>query len=583
MSKETVKGNTAGLRKGILEELQSLYEMKTGRDCYLPADLAEKMALLTCAINREISVILTASGEVTRVSVGTLSDAPVETEHIRRASAAHLRCVHTHPGGNPHLSEADLSLPDWTELESVCAVGVSEDGGVTGVCAAFLPDMEEECVPLSMIPQEKWMRKLLAVRREETVTEEDTRERALLVGTDSLESLEELKALAETAGALTVDMMLQKGGQADSNTWIGSGKVQEVRMAAQVGKADLVIFDDELSGKQLRNLEDMIGVRVIDRTALILDIFAGRAVTNEGKLQVMAAQLHYRANRLIGTGTELSRLGGGIGTRGPGETKLEMDRRRIRDEITAISRKLETLSRERDLRRQTRIRNAVPAVALVGYTNTGKSTLLNRIAGADVYTENQLFATLDSVSRKVETEQGEQFILTDTVGFINKLPHDLVEAFRSTLEEAALADILIIVSDASDPHMEAHRKTVGQVLGELGADWQPRIEVLNKCDLPRACTASDFNAIRISAKRGDGIGELMDAISRCLREREGTYTASIPYSDYAQIGVLEEYGRILKRENGNDGVSVTFRATEKNAGLLTRKYRISVRPVRKEV
>lgn len=312
--------------------------------------------------------------------------------------------------------------------------------------------------------------------------------------------------------------VLQKKNKPDTATYVGSGKAERLQLDAQAVEADVIIVDDELTGIQTRNLEELTGVKVVDRTTLILDIFAQRAKSGEGKLQVALAQMKYRSTRLIGQGLILSRLGGGIGTRGPGESKLEMDRRRIRERITELRRDLEQLERQRDVRRKNRQKSKIPTVALVGYTNTGKSTLLNLLTDAGVYVQNQLFATLDATSRKVVPDDGGEFLLTDTVGFISKLPHDLVEAFKSTLEEAALADVLVIVSDASNPETPLQRKVVDQVLEELGAVDQPRIDVMNKCDLERQSEPIP-GAIEISAKTGFGIDRLMGAITRELRKQ----------------------------------------------------------------
>ena len=297
----------------------------------------------------------------------------------------------------------------------------------------------------------------------------ETAERAMLISTDSEDSLDELAALAETAGALVVSRVLQKRQRPDPGTFIGSGKAEELALNCQALEVDLAILDDELTGAQQRNLENALGVRVIDRTALILDIFAGRAQSAEGKLQVELAQMKYRLPRLVGLGQSLSRLGGGIGTRGPGETRLEVDRRRVRRRIDDLENQLADLKRQRDMRRARREKQDKTVVALVGYTNAGKSTLLNALSGADVLVEDKLFATLDPVMRMVALPENRECLLVDTVGFIRKLPHQLVEAFHSTLEEALCADLIVVVSDVSSPFYRQQRETVFSVLDQLGA------------------------------------------------------------------------------------------------------------------
>ena len=332
-------------------------------------------------------------------------------------------------------------------------------------------------------------------------------------------------------------------------------------------------MDDELTGAQARNLEDITSVRVVDRTMLILDIFAQRASTAEGRLQVSLAQLRYRSGRLIGLGTSLSRLAGGIGTRGPGESKLEIDRRRIREKMTQLRRELDELESQRALRRKSRERNAVPVAALVGYTNTGKSTLLNRLTGSEVFTQDMLFATLDAVSRSVRLPDGGEFILTDTVGFIRKLPTELIDAFHSTLEEAALADVLIIVNDASSPDMSDQHHVVEEVLERLGAVSQPRIDVLNKCDKAEAELYGPLpQAIRISARTGEGLDDLLHAIAEALRVRERMIRILVPFERYAIIGEIRQSGRILEESHQNNGTLITAMVEPSVYGKLSARY-----------
>jgi GTPase len=396
-------------------------------------------------------------------------------------------------------------------------------------------------------------------------------ERAILVGTENEESLEELKRLAETAGAVVIGTALQRRTKPDNATFIGKGKAEELSLDCQAQHIDTVLFDDELSGMQVRNLEEVLRVKVVDRTMLILDIFAQRASTREGKLQVELAQLNYRSARLIGQGLILSRLAGGIGTRGPGESKLEISRRRIRERITDVKRELTEMEKQRSLRRRVRERNQVPVAALVGYTNTGKSTLLNKISGSDVYVKDQLFATLDAVSRNVKLQNGSEFLLVDTVGFIRKLPHDLVEAFHSTLEEAALADILLIVSDAASPDCLKQHQVVLQVLDELGASSQPRIEVLNKCDAAQNIPFLP-GAIHVSATEGTGLDEILNQIAALLNARRQKIVLMIPFTKYSLLNEVRSLGQILEEEHLEEGTKITAQLEESAINKLFSKY-----------
>ena len=401
---------------------------------------------------------------------------------------------------------------------------------------------------------------------------------AVLIGVDfglydAETSIDELEELARTAGAVVAAKMLQKRDKPDTATYIGSGRLQEVKEFAEANDVDLLIFDGELTPSQQRNIENETDIRVVDRTTLILDIFAARARSGEGKIQVELAQLKYSLPRLGGKGTELSRLGGGIGTRGPGESKLEMDRRRIRERITLLRRELQELENQRMLRRKAREKNAIPVVALVGYTNVGKSTLLNRVSGADVYVQDRLFATLDATSRNVQLPDGGEYLLVDTVGFIRKLPTELVEAFHSTLEEAALADLLIIVNDYSSPDMLPQYEVVCQVLEQLGATSQPRIHVLNKCD---AAPEEEFdplpNAIRISAKTGEGLESLTAAIAAALRQGERKVEVLVPFADYNVVSEIRAQGRILNEDYTDNGTQVSCMLDEAAYGRLLSRY-----------
>ena len=383
---------------------------------------------------------------------------------------------------------------------------------------------------------------------------------ALNDGDDTEESLEELEELAKTAGAVTVAKVIQNRERIHPGTYIGKGKIEEVKALVWEQDATGVVCDDELSPAQLKNLEDALQTKVIDRTVMILDIFAGRASTREGKIQVELAQLRYRATRLVGLGNSLSRLGGGIGTRGPGEKKLEMDRRLIRERISQLKRELEEVKQAREVARSQRSNNPVPVVSIVGYTNAGKSTLLNRLTNAGVLEEDKLFATLDPTTRSITLESGQQILLTDTVGFIRKLPHHLIDAFRSTLEEAKYADIILHVVDSSNPAVYTQMHTVYETLENLGIRDKAVITAFNKQDrLMTEEILKDFKAdrsVRISAKTGLGLNTLMDTVEQILNERKILIERLYSYNDAGKIQIIRKYGQLLEEEYREDGIYI---------------------------
>lgn len=563
--KQKVNGNLSGVRDAVIDALASLYDYRLEPGDFLPRELMQLLARFTAVMNREIALYITRDGEVVDVSVGTDRDVELRDFRLRRNvnRLSCVRCVHTHPNGDGHLSDVDLSALRSFRYDAMVAIGCLK-GEPTFVQAAFLVEKQnilmDDPVRWYRVPEEAWLQQIdesdELVGRDEP-QRSDAPERAVLMGIESEESLRELARLAETAGAQVVGMFLQKRDRPDTALFIGKGRAEELAREAQALEADLCIFDEELSGIQTRNLEDVLRVKVIDRTTLILDIFAQRATSAEGKLQVELAQLQYQSTRLIGQGLVLSRLAGGIGTRGPGESKLEMNRRRIRERMTELRRRLDTLEKQRELRRKSRERNEIPVVALVGYTNAGKSTLLNHLTGADVYVQDQLFATLDAVSRRLETKEHTPYLLVDTVGFIRKLPHALVSAFRSTLDEAVLADVLVIVSDGASDQMQAQHDTVEQVLQELGATEQPRIEVLNKCDLGFAAPSIP-GAVLVSAKTGEGLDELKQRIANELQKTYAPVTFFLPFAQYGLMSQLRPLGRVVSEQHTDKGTELTM-------------------------
>ncbi len=385
----------------------------------------------------------------------------------------------------------------------------------------------------------------------------------ILVGLDTGEydayvSIDELEELARTAGAEVFAKLIQKRDKPDNATYLGGGKLFELKNICDENEIDLLIFDGELTPSQQRNIENITDVRVVDRTMLILDIFALNARTGEGKLQVELAQLKYSLPRLGGKGTEMSRLGGGIGTRGPGESKLESDRRHIHRRINALEAQLKTLSKRRMLLRERRKKNAVTTVAIVGYTNAGKSTLLNALTNAGVLAENKLFATLDPTSRALKLPDGRTVLLVDTVGFISRLPHDLVEAFKSTLEEVVYADLILNICDASDNEVEEHIRVTKGVVSELGASDKPMLTVYNKCDkVPNLRFFGESgNDVRISALKGIGLEKLLETMCSMLGNTRRKVKMLLPYAEGAVVSKIRKEGAVMNEEYRDDGIFV---------------------------
>lgn len=578
-----IKGNIKGIRDSVIAELQKMYDMQSPQ--LVSQELAVKLADITEYINREISVYITRSGQIIEIAVGDNATVELPSFSGRRGAGrlSGIRCIHTHPGGNPYLSGVDISALKNNKYDAMVAIGVASPdftqstltfGLITGIDSN--ENYTAECYGLYTIEEAENINFVNTVSTIERILDKQTgtaslqvmSERAILIGmewgrTDSLwtveDSLEELKQLADTAGATVIKKFIQKRPKPDPAFFIGRGKVQELALYAQQENIDLCIFDDELSPAQQRNIESVMGIRILDRTALILDIFAQRARTNEGKLQVELAQLQYTLPRIMGKGLMLSRLGGGIGTRGPGETKLEVDRRRIRDRIAFIKDQIEKVKAVRSLHRSKRKKNNVFEVSLVGYTNAGKSTLLNTLTNSDIYAKDQLFATLDPTTRQLTLPNKQEIIITDTVGFIQRLPHQLIAAFRSTLEVVTEADLLVHVIDVSHELYKEQAAAVHEVLKEIGAETKPVITVYNKIDkLPPDSKLADRLALEedtvcISAAKKLNLESLQQMIESHLKSKAVEVTLCIPYAETAKAAQLHETANVLEQEYTENG------------------------------
>jgi GTPase len=616
MIDKEISGNTQSLKASILAELTMLYDIEPDSGCFLPEQLLSGLAAVSSSINREIAAYINRKGTVLDISIGDSSTVTLSDIEGHRSSArlSGVRCIHTHPNGDSMLSAVDINSLLVLNLDAMVAVGI-RNGAVYGITAALpivgsqdsggnagdgntpgnvrpgggnFPDGTADVTgrsadffgPFKNCTEMDFLLELIYERdkafSKQTGDSGTDGERAILVGLELIKerqgalkdeaerSLDELGELAATAGLTVLDAVLQRKSRRDAAFFAGRGKIEELGLRLQALGADTLVFDDELSGAQIRNIEELTGAKVLDRTMLILDIFAQRARSKEGKLQVELAQLKYRLPRLTGMGGQLSRLGGGIGTRGPGEKKLETDRRHIRRRVSVLEDELDNITRRRELTRESRRRNSTPVAALVGYTNSGKSTLMNRLCNSDVLVEDKLFATLDPTARKLVLPGGMEIILVDTVGFIRKLPHELVEAFKSTLEEAVSADLLLHVVDVSDEEADVHVKVAESILMSLGAAGKPVLLLLNKLDKvagSERATALHYggNTLEISALNGTGMDALLTVMAEMLVPEEEELLMQIPFSAGWVMPYLHENGSILSQEYSSEGVSVEVR------------------------
>ena len=581
-----VNGDLANIKTYILEKLKALYDMRVPIGQISTRELNEEMLAITEDTDREVAVYLNRQGKVMQVSLG--DTATVDLPEFKQKTRSDLRlsgirCIHTHPSGDVRLSAPDLSSLRRLRFDCMAAIG-RKDKKIIGCLAFFAGEMSEDGTQLltQYGPAED---KILAqinlnllvtvvnkkLAAQSTKSTDDEVERAILAGVERPgsswpieESMAELSRLADTAGAKVVATFTQRKEKPDAVFFLGRGKVNELAMEIQNLEATLLILDDELTPSQQHNLERMLGVKVIDRTALILDIFAQRARSREGKLQVELAQLRYNLPRLSGQGLALSRLGGGIGTRGPGETKLEVDRRRIYSKIHDIEEQIDGMKKSRSLHRKRRKESQIPLVALVGYTNAGKSTLLNKLTGSEVFAEDKLFATLDPTTRHLQLPEKQEILLTDTVGFIQKLPHTLVKAFRATLEEVQEADLLLHVVDCSNENLEAQIEAVVAVLKELEADGKPVLYVFNKADQLanphiREQLLHGRDGVFISAMTGENLDGLQRRIEGFFQESQVRMTLLIPYDEGAAVTKLHKLNAVVETAYEETGTKVEVR------------------------
>ncbi|HHY77620.1 MAG TPA: GTPase HflX [Clostridiales bacterium] len=558
--------------------LDSIKEMVIDNNQLVSYEILDIICKITRDTNKEVAVLVNRKGEVVDVAIGDFASVQLNmyTERRSKDSLSGIRCIHTHPNGYGMLSDLDISALKELKLDLMIGIGV-HNGNPQNVFFGYLsiensnvlvvkrgPFDVNEFMKINAFDLIMEIEKNYNEQKHAIVDILNKKEKAVLVGIGSLEYLDELKDLLDTAGGVEVGRIVQKRQNPDGAFLIGKGKLDELKSEVQKKEADLVIFDEELTGAQIRNIEREIGVRVIDRTQLILDIFAKRAKTREGKLQVELAQLRYRLSRLIGFGIDMSRTGGGIGTRGPGEKKLEIDRRRIRERIRKLEKEIEEIRKHRHLIRSKRLNN-VFQVCLVGYTNVGKSTLLNALTNSAVYIEDKLFATLDPTARKLTLESGKEIVISDTVGFINKLPHDLIAAFKSTLEEVVYADLIVHVIDGSNKDYEMQIEVVEKVMKDIGAENKPTILVVNKIDkakpeniLYSPVIRNSLDLIFVSAKERINIDELVNKIQYYANKDNRTQILEllIPYTEGALLAYLHEKSRIMEKDYKDKGIYI---------------------------
>lgn len=573
-----IDGNIEGIRKSIIDELESIYSIRSSKDEICNVEILDIISRISSFIEREVSVAINRKGNVTSIAIGDSTSVEVPIIDIEEKRLSGVRVIHTHPNGYCNLSALDLTALLKLKLDAIVSVAII-DGKIVdfslGMLTVYNDKLEteerknlslEQIQSINILDKIKFIENL--IKNNDVI--EETEEKAILVGSDTKESLEELRELTEACNIPVLKTIFQSRNKIDAAFFIGRGKVLEIASMRQIERANVIIFDDELSGSQVRNLESALGAKVIDRTTLILEIFATRAKTKEAKIQVELAQLKYRLSRLQGLGTILSRTGGGIGTRGPGEKKLETDRRHIMETIYDLKSELKKIKKTREVQREKRSKENIPKVSLVGYTNAGKSTLRNALCDLAAKKENKtkekvfeadmLFATLDTTTRAITLKNKGVITLTDTVGFVRKLPHDLVEAFKSTLEEVIYSDLLCHVIDTSSDYAVEQYIAVNEVLTELGAIDKETILVFNKIDkateeqIAKIKEAVNDNIIiEVSAKEGTNLEELLQLVEEKLPYNYRKAEYLIPYEKSDVQSFLHRNGRVVEEEYRDNG------------------------------
>lgn len=585
-----IHGNTDGIRNSVLKELEELYKINVPKYSVCTEDMINIISRLSSQIEREISVGINRKGKVISVAIGDSSSVEIPLIDIHEKRLSVVRIIHTHPSGVSRLSALDISALMKLKLDTIMAIAV-EEGKAKDASLGFCyveneiliseeaPHLTiDKCLQINILDKINHVEEVIKTSN----VEEYDSERAILVGCDTRESLDELEELAKACDIPTLEKVFQNRSKIDASFYIGRGKVLEIANIRQLTRANLVIFDDELSGAQVKNLEANLGVKVIDRTTLILEIFSRRAKTREAKIQVELAQLKYRAARLMGLGTVMSRTGGGIGTRGPGEKKLEIDRRHIRERIYDLQAELKKIKKIRETQRERRSKDKTSQVSLVGYTNAGKSTLRNTLCAESastlatqakdkVFEADMLFATLDTTTRAIKLPDNRDITLTDTVGFVSKLPHELVEAFKSTLEEVIYSDLLCHVVDASSDNAQEEIIAVEKVLGELKALESAKILVLNKIDKAdeeklnelEAKYSSIYNkVVKISARERINLDDLLEAISEELPYTLKSKEYIIPYTAQQVVAYLHRNANVSEEEYREEGTYIKAEVDE---------------------
>ncbi|EDT16221.1 GTPase HflX [Clostridium perfringens] len=585
-----IHGNTDGIRNSVLKELEELYKINVPKYSVCTEDMINIISRLSSQIEREISVGINRKGKVISVAIGDSSSVEIPLIDIHEKRLSGVRIIHTHPSGVSRLSALDISALMKLKLDTIMAIAV-EEGKAKDASLGFCyveneiliseeaPHLTiDKCLQINILDKINHVEEVIKTSN----VEEDDSERAILVGCDTRESLDELEELAKACDIPTLEKVFQNRSKIDASFYIGRGKVLEIANIRQLTRANLVIFDDELSGAQVKNLEANLGVKVIDRTTLILEIFSRRAKTREAKIQVELAQLKYRAARLMGLGTVMSRTGGGIGTRGPGEKKLEIDRRHIRERIYDLQAELKKIKKIRETQRERRSKDKTSQVSLVGYTNAGKSTLRNTLCAESastlatqakdkVFEADMLFATLDTTTRAIKLPDNRDITLTDTVGFVSKLPHELVEAFKSTLEEVIYSDLLCHVVDASSDNAQEEIIAVEKVLGELKALESAKILVLNKIDkadeeklneLEEKYSSIYNKVVKISARERINLDDLLEAISEELPYTLKSKEYIIPYTAQQVVAYLHRNANVSEEEYREEGTYIKAEVDE---------------------